>query len=72
MTGGRSGFISDPVIDTGRRQIMYAHCVAPNKVFVPAGPATSFRTCFRTGRRMGWKVVEEAWEEDPLHILAPF
>ncbi|NTW38192.1 MAG: hypothetical protein HGB17_19305, partial [Syntrophobacteraceae bacterium] len=28
MTAGRPGFISDPVIDTAKRQIIYAHCVA--------------------------------------------
>lgn len=38
MTKGRPGFISDPVIDTSKRQIIYAHCVASNKVFGPEGP----------------------------------
>jgi len=33
----RPGFISDPVFDTSRRQIIYAHCVAPSKVFGPEG-----------------------------------
>ena len=31
LTGGRCGFISDPVIDTASRQIIYAHCVATNR-----------------------------------------
>lgn len=35
---GRPGYISDPVIDTSKNQIIYAHCVAPTKVFGPAGP----------------------------------
>jgi hypothetical protein len=30
----RPGFISDPVIDTAKNQIIYAHCVAPTRVFV--------------------------------------
>jgi hypothetical protein len=30
---GRPGMISDPVIDTAKNQIIYAHCVAPTKVF---------------------------------------
>ena len=30
---GRPGYISDPVIDTAKYQIIYAHCVAPTKVF---------------------------------------
>ena len=34
----RPGYISDPVIDTSKNQIIYAHCVAPNKVYGPEGP----------------------------------
>jgi hypothetical protein len=34
---GRPGFISDPVIDTSKNRIIYAHCVAPTKVFGPKG-----------------------------------
>jgi L-fucose isomerase-like protein len=34
---GRPGFISDPVIDTAKNQIIYAHCVASTKVFGPEG-----------------------------------
>jgi len=34
---GRSGYVSDPVIDTAANQIIYCHCVAPNKVFGPDG-----------------------------------
>jgi hypothetical protein len=32
---GRPGYISDPVIDTSRNQIIYAHCVAMTKVDGP-------------------------------------
>ncbi len=32
---GRPGFVSDPVIDTSKRQILYAHCVATTKAFGP-------------------------------------
>jgi hypothetical protein len=39
---GRPGYISDPVIDTSKNQIIYAHCVAPNKVFGPNGPANPY------------------------------
>lgn len=39
---GRPGFISDPVLDTSARQIIYAHCVAPTKMFGPAGAANPF------------------------------
>jgi L-fucose isomerase-like protein len=34
---GRPGYVSDPVIDTGANQIIYAHCVATNRVFGPDG-----------------------------------
>ena len=39
---GRPGYISDPVIDTSKNQVIYAHCVAPNKVFGPDGPANPY------------------------------
>jgi hypothetical protein len=39
---GRPGYISDPVIDTSRNQIIYAHCVAPSRVFGPTGPASTY------------------------------
>lgn len=39
---GRPGFISDPVIDTATNRIIYAHCVAPTRVFGPEGPANPF------------------------------
>jgi len=42
LSGGRPGFISDPVIDTSKRQIVYAHCVAPNKVFGSNGPENPY------------------------------
>ena len=39
---GRPGYVSDPVIDTAANQIIYAHCVATNRVFGPDGPANPF------------------------------
>jgi hypothetical protein len=39
---GRPGYISDPVIDTSKNQIIYAHCVAPSKVYGPDGPANPY------------------------------
>lgn len=39
---GRPGYISDPVIDTAKNQVVYAHCVAPTRVFGPRGPANPF------------------------------
>jgi hypothetical protein len=39
---GRPGYISDPVIDTSKNRIIYAHCVAPRKVYGPAGPSNPY------------------------------
>ena len=56
LTRGRPGFISDPVIDTGKRQIIYAHCVASNKVFGPGGPANPFSIMTHSEDRQGASV----------------
>lgn len=53
MTGGRTGFISDPVIDTARRQIVYAHCVAPNRAFGPEGEANPYDILTHSEDRQG-------------------
>ena len=39
---GKPGYISDPVIDTSKNQIIYAHCVASNKVHGPEGPTSTY------------------------------
>ena len=56
MTGGRPGFISDPVIDTSKRQIIYAHCVAPNRIFGPKGKTNPFRIMTHSEDRAGASV----------------
>jgi len=56
MTQGRPGFISDPVIDTSQRQIIYAHCVAPNKIFGPSGETNPFRIMTHSEDRAGASV----------------
>jgi L-fucose isomerase-like protein len=38
----RPGFVSDPVIDTASNQIIYAHCVATNKVYGPQGATNPY------------------------------
>ena len=40
---GRPGFISDPVIDTSKNSIIYAHCVATTRPFGPKGPSNPYR-----------------------------
>lgn len=39
---GRPGFISDPVVDTAKNRIIYAHCVGPTKVYGPSGPQNPY------------------------------
>ncbi|MGB2822057.1 MAG: hypothetical protein WBF17_13825, partial [Phycisphaerae bacterium] len=56
LTRGRPGFISDPVIDTAKRQIIYAHCVASNKVFGPKGAANPFAIMTHSEDRQGASV----------------
>lgn len=56
MTQGRPGYISDPVIDTSKRQIIYAHCVASNRVFGPKGPANPFEILTHSEDRQGASV----------------
>ncbi|HET6454085.1 MAG TPA: twin-arginine translocation signal domain-containing protein [Armatimonadota bacterium] len=39
---GRPGYVSDPVIDTAKEEIIYAHCVSTNRVFGPKGKANPY------------------------------
>ncbi len=50
---GRPGYISDPVIDTATNRIIYAHCVASNKVFGPAGAANPYHIRSHSEDRKG-------------------
>ncbi len=56
MTQGRPGFISDPVLDIARREIIYAHCVAASRVFGPTGPANPFEILTHSEDRKGASV----------------
>lgn len=53
LTQGRPGYISDPVIDTSKRQIIYAHCVAPSKAFGPAGETNPYEILTHSEDRQG-------------------
>jgi L-fucose isomerase-like protein len=53
---GRPGYISDPVIDTSKNQIIYAHCVAPSKVYGPDGPSNPFHIRSHSEDRKGASV----------------
>ena len=56
MSGGRPGYISDPVMETSKRRIIYAHCVASNKVFGPKGPANPYQILTHSEDRQGASV----------------
>lgn len=56
LTGGRTGFISDPVIDLAKRQIIYAHCVAPNRAFGPEGKDNPIEILTHSEDRQGASV----------------
>jgi hypothetical protein len=56
LTKGRPGMISDPVLDTAERHIIYAHCVASNRVFGPRGPANPFEILTHSEDRKGASV----------------
>jgi hypothetical protein len=50
---GRPGYISDPVIDTSKNLIIYAHCVAMTRPFGPKGPANPYRIRTHSEDRKG-------------------
>jgi len=56
LTQGRPGYISDPVIDTAKRQIIYAHCVASSKAFGPQGKSNPFQILTHSEDRQGASV----------------
>lgn len=56
LTQGRPGYISDPVMDTSKRQIIYAHCVASNRAFGPDGEANPFDIMTHSEDRQGASV----------------
>ncbi len=53
LTQGRPGYISDPVIDTSKNQIIYAHCVAANRAFGPEGRANPYHILTHSEDRQG-------------------
>ncbi len=53
MVAGQPGFISDPVIDTSKNQIIYAHCVGSNKVYGPTGKSNPYEIRSHSEDRKG-------------------
>jgi hypothetical protein len=56
LTNGRPGYISDPVLDTASRRIIYAHCVASNYPFGPKGKKNAFEILTHSEDRQGASV----------------
>ncbi|MBO7654904.1 MAG: hypothetical protein J6U40_08270 [Kiritimatiellae bacterium] len=56
MTKGRMGYISDPAIDSSRRAMIFAHCVATRKFLGPDGPAAPFEIETHSEDRQGASV----------------
>ena len=50
---GRPGYISDPVIDTSKNEIIYAHCVAMTRPFGPEGASNPYRIRNHSEDRQG-------------------
>jgi L-fucose isomerase-like protein len=50
---GRPGYISDPVVDTSKNRVIYAHCVAPTKVYGPGGPTNPYHIRSHSEDRKG-------------------
>lgn len=53
---GRPGYISDPVLDTSKREIIYAHCVAMTKPLGQDGPANDYEILSHSEDRRGASV----------------
>ena len=53
LAGGRPGYISDPVMDSSKRQIIYAHCVGSSKVFGPQGETNPIEILTHSEDRQG-------------------
>jgi len=56
LSQGRPGYISDPVLDTSKRQIIYAHCVATDHPFGPSGASNPFEILTHSEDRQGASV----------------
>ena len=66
MTKGRMGYISDPVIDSSRRAISFAHCVATRKFFGPQGPTAEYQILTHSEDRQGASVQSFAPVDYPV------
>ena len=66
LTGGRTGFVSDPVLDMPNRAISYAHCVSTRRFFGPTGPESAFEILTHSEDRKGASVRAYAPLGEPV------
>lgn len=66
---GRPGYVSDPVIDTSKDEIIYAHCVCTNKVFGPKGKANPYIIRSHAEDRKGASVQSLLPSGEPVTTL---
>jgi len=56
LSKGRTGFVSDPVLDQSKRQISYAHCVSTRRFYGPEGRQEPFEILTHSEDRKGASV----------------
>ncbi len=66
---GRPGFVSDPVIDTSKDEIIYAHCVCSNRMFGPKGKANPYIIRSHAEDRQGASVQSLMPVNEPVTTL---
>ena len=66
MTKGRMGYISDPAIDSSRRAVSFAHCVATRKWLGVNGPTSEYEILTHSEDRMGASVRSIAPKNYPV------
>lgn len=66
---GRPGYVSDPVIDTSKDEIIYAHCVCTSKVFGPKGKSNPYIIRSHAEDRKGASVQSLAPSGEPVTTL---
>ncbi len=66
LTGGRVGYVSDPVLDMANRVISYAHCVSTRRFFGKDGPESDFEILTHSEDRKGASVRSFAPIGEPV------
>ena len=66
LTGGRVGYVSDPVLDQPNRAISYAHCVSTRRFFGKDGPEADFEILTHSEDRKGASVRSFAPIGEPV------